>query len=114
MVRTVMQMGLVSTDAASVTAARLRVAFDGVTHPAEPVAKGAAFALFAAEPAPGFLRNPRPGARKPYRRFVPAAEVEVVEGMAPVPLDQPLQAPLSRATSWASVHRLSQTPHAAS
>jgi hypothetical protein len=33
--------------------------------------------------------------------------------MAPVPLDQPLHVPLSRATSWASVHRLSQTPYAA-
>ncbi len=113
----VTQMGLVttdaSTDAASVTATRLRVAFDGATYSAEPVAKGAAYELFATEPGPGFLRNPRPGARMPYRSFVPATDVVVVEGMAPVPLDQPLQVPLSRAISWTSVHRLSQTPYAA-
>jgi hypothetical protein len=117
MFRIVTQMGPVTTDAStgagSVTATRLRVAFDGVTYSAEAIAKGAAYELFAAEPTPGFLRNPRPGARKPYRRFVPAADAVVVEGMAPVPLDQPLHVPLSRATSWASVHRLSQTPHAA-
>jgi hypothetical protein len=115
MFRTVTQMGPVTTDASTDAppVSRLRVAFDGVTYSAEPVAKGAAYELFATEPAPGFLPNPRPGARKPYRRFVPAADAEVVEGMAPVPLDRPLHVPLSRATTWASVHRLSQTPHAA-
>ena len=91
-------------------ATRLRVAYDSAIYPAEPIAKGAAYELFAEAPAPGFLPNPRPGARKPYRRFVPAGDVDIVEGHPPMPLDEPLYAPLSRATSWSSVHRLSQTP----
>jgi hypothetical protein len=90
---------------------RIRVRFDGETYPAESVAKGAAYEIFAAEPAPGFLPNPRPGARKPWRRFVPAAEVEVVEGQPPQSLDRPLFAPLSRALSWSAAHRMSQSPH---
>lgn len=90
----------------------LRVAYDSAIYSAEPVARGAAFELFAEEPTPGFLRNPRPGARKPYRRFVPAGDVAVVEGVPPPPSDEPLSAPLSRALSWATVHRLSQTPGA--
>jgi hypothetical protein len=91
--------------------ARIRVRYDGVTYSAEPIAKGAAYEIFAAEPAPGFLPNPRPGARKPFRRFVPAAEVEVVEGHPPTPLDHPLFAPLSRGLTWPVAHRMSQSPH---
>ncbi|OLB82637.1 MAG: hypothetical protein AUI14_00320 [Actinobacteria bacterium 13_2_20CM_2_71_6] len=91
-------------------AVTLRVAYDGAMYPAEPIAKGAAYELFAENPAPGFLRNPRPGASAPYRRFVPAGDVQVVEGAAPVPTDEALRAPVSRALSWAAVHRLSQTP----
>jgi hypothetical protein len=99
-----------SSDGTPLAATRLRVAYDNAIYSAEQVAKGAAFELFADDPVPGFLRNPRPGARKPYRRFVPAAEVEVVDGMAPVPYDQPMHVPLCRALSWASIHRQSQAP----
>lgn len=62
------------------------------------------------EAVPGFLPNPRPGARKPYRRFVPATEVEVVEGQPPRPLDGPLVAPLPRSLSWPTAHRMTQSP----
>ncbi|HEX7944174.1 MAG TPA: hypothetical protein VF495_05890 [Phenylobacterium sp.] len=82
-----------------------------MTYSAEPVAKGAAFEIFSTDATPGFLPNPRPGARKPFRRFVPAAEVEVVEGQPPRPLDGPLFAPLSRGLSWSTAHRMSQSPH---
>jgi hypothetical protein len=98
-------------DRSGENANRIRVRYDGVTYPAEPVAKGAAYEIFATEPVPGFLPNPRPGARKPYRRFVPAVDVEVVEGRAPQPLDRPLFAPLSRGLSWPVAHRMSQSPH---
>jgi hypothetical protein len=90
---------------------RLRVRYDGVSYSAEPVAKGAAFEIFTSDPGPGFLPNPRPGARKPYRRFVPAVDVEVVEGQPPHPLDGPLVAPLSRTLSWPAAHRMSQSPN---
>jgi hypothetical protein len=90
--------------------AQVRVTYDSVIYTAEPVARGAAYELFAEEPAPGFLRNPRPGARKPYRRFVAAGDVNVVEGSPPAPPEDPLHAPLGRALSWAAVHGLSQTP----
>jgi hypothetical protein len=92
---------------------QVRVAYDSSIYSAEPVARGAAFELFAEQPTPGFLRNPRPGARKPYRRFVPAGEVDVVEGSPPAPPEDPLHAPLSRAMSWATVHGLSQSPGSA-
>src|SRR5207248_7220004 len=36
-----------------------------------------------------------------------------VEGSPPAPPEDPLHAPLSRAVSWATVHRLSQTPGSA-
>jgi hypothetical protein len=90
---------------------QIRVWFEGETYSAEPVAKGAAYEIFSTAPMPGFLPNPRPGARKPWRRFVPASEVEVVEGQPPQPLDRPLYAPLSRALSWQAAHRMSQSPH---
>jgi hypothetical protein len=88
----------------------VRVAYDGAIYPAEPVARGAAYELFADRPADGFLPNPRPGAQVAYRRFVPGGDVQVVEGVAPVPPDDPLRAPLSRALDWATVQRLSQSP----
>jgi hypothetical protein len=99
-----------SPDGAPLAAARLRVAYDSAIYSAEPIAKGAAYELFAEAPAPGFMRNPRPGAHQPYRRFVPGIEVDVIEGHRPPPPEEPLCAPLSRAMSWTSVHRLSQTP----
>jgi len=89
---------------------RPRVRYGGVAYPAEPVAKGAAYEIFTSEPVAGFLPNPRPGARKPYRRFVPATEVEVVEGQPRRPLDGPLVAPLSRSLSWPTAHRMTQSP----
>ncbi len=101
------------TDAASperAVADRLRVLVDGVAYPAEPVARGAAFEIFSATPGPGFLDNPRPGARLRYRRFVPASEVAVVEGSAPEPEDGQLLAPVARSLSWESIQRLSQSP----
>lgn len=102
------------TDAptAESTGDRLRVVVDGVAYSAEPVARGAAFEIFTATPTPGFLDNPRPGARLRYRRFVPASEVTVVEGHAPEPEDAPLMAPLARSVSWEAVQRLSQSPAA--
>jgi hypothetical protein len=102
-----------TTNETPLTVQRLRVAYGGETYPAEPVAKGAAYEIFAADPAPGFLRNPRPGARMPFRRFVPATEVKIVEGQPPEPTERPLSVPLSRALSWSGVHRLGQTPHEA-
>jgi hypothetical protein len=90
-------------------AERIRVRYDGSDYPAEPVANGAAFEIFSAEPADGFLPNPRPGARKPYRRFVPAIEVDVLEGQPPAPREQPVSVPLSRGLSWSAVHGLSQS-----
>ncbi len=91
---------------------RIHVRYDDTVYPAEAVAKGAAYEIFAIDRAPGFLPNPRPGARLPFRRFVPATEVEVVQGRPPEPRDRPLFAPLSRGLSWPSVHRLTQTPRA--
>ncbi|GIH12568.1 hypothetical protein [Rugosimonospora africana] len=88
---------------------RIRVRYNGDDYSAEPIAKGAAYEIFSTEPGAGFLRNPRPGARKPYRRFVPAVEINVIEGRAPIPAEQPLSAPLSRNLSWSAVHALSQS-----
>jgi hypothetical protein len=93
--------------------ARLRVRCMDGEFSAESIAKGAAFEIFSAEAHPGFLPNPRPGARKPYRRFLPATEVEVIEGPAPLPDEDALSVPVARGVSWAGVHRLSQTPRVA-
>jgi hypothetical protein len=105
--------GHVTVDSVELTGARLVVRWADSVYPAEAVAKGAAFELFAERPEPGLLPNPRPGARWPYRRFVPADEVRVVEGVPPVPRDPPLSAPLSRMLGWDAVHRLSQSPREA-
>ncbi|HKS99920.1 MAG TPA: hypothetical protein VJT31_10350 [Rugosimonospora sp.] len=91
---------------------RLRVRFEGTEYTAEPIAKGGAYEIFADDPQPGFLPNPRPGARKPYRRFVPACDTEVVDGEVPARADPPLCAPLSRDISWADLQRMSQSPRA--
>jgi hypothetical protein len=111
------QMGQVNADPSGTepppAAGQLRVAYDGGVYAASPVARGAAYELFTDRPEPGFLRNPRPGARLPYRRFVPSGDIHVVEGAAPSPADQPLRVPLSRSINWDTVHRLAQTPRAA-
>jgi hypothetical protein len=96
----------------SPAAQRLRIRFQGHEYPAEPVAKGAAYEIFTVDPEPGFLPNPRPGARKPYRRFIPAPEAEVLDGRAPRPAEPLLSVPVSRGVSWPAVHRLSQSPRA--
>jgi hypothetical protein len=101
----------------------LRVLHAGTWFTADEVAKGAAYELFADEAIPGFLPNPRPGARHPYRRFVHATEVLAVTGLGaraaavatgeqPLaePAEQPLRMPVSRAMDWNMVHRLSQAP----
>jgi hypothetical protein len=92
------------------SAQRLRVRYQGGEYSAEPIAKGAAYEIFSVDPQPGFLPNPRPGARKPYRRFVPTVDAEVIEGPPPQPADHGLSAPVSRDLSWSTVHRLSQSP----
>jgi hypothetical protein len=103
--------------------APLQVLYDGRWFPADEVAKGAAYELFADDPTPGFLPNPRPGARHRYRRFVHATDVLVATGpgarqpsagqaLADLP-EQPLCMPVSRALDWAGLHRLSQQPAAA-
>jgi hypothetical protein len=90
----------------------LRVLHAGTWFPADEVAKGAAYELFAEEASPGFLPNPRPGARYPHRRFVHATEVlavtaraaAVATGEQPLtePAEQPLRMPVSRAMDWGS------------
>ncbi|MGC9667961.1 hypothetical protein ACNTMW_15575 [Planosporangium sp. 12N6] len=93
----------------------LRVLHEGTWFPAEEVAKGAAYELFADRDLPGFLPNPRPGARHRYRRFAHATDVLGTSGSgsSDEPLDQPLRMPVSRALDWAGLHRLSQQPAAA-
>src|SRR5947208_300962 len=88
----------------------LRVRHEGVWYPAEEVAKGAAYELFAPRPETGFLVNPRPGAQYPYRCFVHATEVEAVSGPVTEAHDGPLHAPVSRVLDWRAVHRMSQAP----
>ena len=87
------------------------VTIDGVAYPAEEIAQGAAYEVYATHAAPGFLPNPRPGARWPFRRFIHATEVaSALDGLE----DEPLLMPVTRALDWAAIHRLSQTPSAAS
>ncbi|GII21250.1 hypothetical protein [Planosporangium mesophilum] len=100
---------------------------EGNWFPADEVARGAAYEMFADEPRPGFLPNPRPGARHRYRRFVHVTEVLAATGFGArqaavvatgeqklaEPLDRPLRMPVSRALDWAGLHRLSQQPAAA-
>ncbi|MFI5833879.1 hypothetical protein ACIA5A_09410 [Micromonospora sp. NPDC051300] len=93
----------------------LRVTYDGRVHPAEEIARGAAYELFSADEAPGFEWCPRPGAGHPWRRFVHATEVQAVHGAAEPAEegDAPLLMPVHREHGWSYVHRLSQRPAAA-
>jgi hypothetical protein len=90
----------------------LRVAYEGVVHPAEELARGAAYELFSAEERPGFVRDPRPDARLPWHRFVHASEVGAVQGgrTDKGELDPPVMAPVNRSRTWAEIHQLSQRP----
>ena len=73
------------------------VTLDGTTYPAEEIAQGAAYEVYATQPGPGFLPNPRPGARWPFRRFVHATEVaSALDGLE----DEPLLMPVTRALDW--------------
>ncbi len=83
------------------------VELNGVSYLAESIAKGAAYQLFSDSPAAGFEPNPQLGL--PYRRVVHASEVELIAGPAPATTDLPMRVPLSRAMSWISAHRLSQS-----
>ncbi|MFC0029055.1 hypothetical protein ACFFMM_05895 [Micromonospora chaiyaphumensis] len=93
----------------------LRVTYDGRVHPAEEIARGAAYELFSADEAPGFEWAPRPGVAYPWRRFVHVTEVSAVHGAAEPTedLDPPLLMPLHREHGWAYLHQLSQQPGAA-
>ncbi|MFC4999209.1 hypothetical protein ACFPIJ_15340 [Dactylosporangium cerinum] len=99
------------------------VTLDGTTYPAEEIAQGAAFEVYATQPGPGFLPNPRPGARWPFRRFVHATEVAAFSGTPDSGSsglagfsgyeDEPLLMPVTRALDWTGLHKLTQTPSAA-
>lgn len=95
--------------------AGLHVTYDGRVHPAEEIARGAAYELFSADEAPGFEWAPRPGATHPWRKFVHVTEVTAVHGgTEPTEeADSPLLMPVHRERGWAQVHQLSQQPAAA-
>jgi hypothetical protein len=91
------------------------VTYGGAVHPAEELARGAAYELFSDVPLPGFEADPRPDARAPWHRFVHVSEVTEVRGRRPsdgVP-DSPLMAPLNRTRTFADVFQLTQSPAAA-
>jgi hypothetical protein len=106
-------LSIMTMTTATVAHEPLAVVLDGVTFPAEPVARGAAFEIFAMVPLDGFVRNPRAGTLLPYRRFVHATDVDIVAGETTEPTDTPLSMPLRRTISWATVYRLSQSAPAA-
>ncbi|HEY2793305.1 MAG TPA: hypothetical protein VGJ28_13150 [Micromonosporaceae bacterium] len=85
------------------------VGWAGVEYLAEPVPTGAAYEIFTNVPADGFVPNPRPSAPLPFRRFVHATEVELLEGAVPTSFDGPLCLPLSPTMSMSTAHRLSQS-----
>jgi hypothetical protein len=90
----------------------LRVTYGGTEYPAAEVARGAAYELFSDVAADGFQPNPRGAGPTSWHRFVHSTEVTAVQGAqehAEQP-DIPLQVPLSRARTWADVHRMAQTP----
>ncbi|SBT54448.1 hypothetical protein GA0070621_5433 [Micromonospora narathiwatensis] len=93
----------------------LHVTYDGRVHPADEIARGAAYELFSAEEVPGFEWAPRPGVAHPWRRFVHATEVSAVHGGTPPTeeADAPLLMPVHREHDWSYVHQLSQQPAAA-
>src|SRR5215813_2254145 len=91
----------------------LAVTVGGVTYPAEPVARGAAYEIFSVSGGEGFMPNPRTGTLLPYRRFVHASDVEMVAGDVLRATDSPLIAPLHRALSWPTIYRMTQSATAA-
>jgi hypothetical protein len=97
-----------TTTSDSANAQPLAVSLGGITYPADVVARGAAFEVFASTPADGFAPNPRPGTLLPYRRFVHVSEVDVVAGEPAEATDPPLRVPLHRSMSWSTVFRASQ------
>ncbi|GAB3065911.1 hypothetical protein [Micromonospora schwarzwaldensis] len=103
------------TDGAASERTGVRVTYDGRVHPAEELARGAAYELFSADEVPGFEWCPRPGGGLPWRRFVHATEVDAVHGAAEPTeeSDSPLLMPVHRDRGWAYVHQLSQRPAAA-
>jgi hypothetical protein len=130
---------LIGQTSSPVGYASLRVEWDGHWYPAEEVGNGAAYELLADHAAAGFVRNPRPGARYAYRRFVHTTEIGLVVEEAPAPapsawgagwgpgwgsvaepapvparapveLDDPVRAPVTRSLNWSTIQRMSQTP----
>lgn len=93
----------------------LHVTYEGRVHPAEELARGAAYEVFSADELPGFEFVPRPGAEHPWRRFVHVTEVGAVHGAAEPTeeADPPLLMPVHREHGWAYLHQLSQAPAAA-
>jgi len=92
-----------TTTAATAAHEPLAVVLNGVTYPAEPVARSAAYEIFSTVPAEGVIRNPRAGTLLPFRRFVHASDVDVVAGDITEPTETPLSVPLRRTISWATV-----------
>ena len=93
----------------------LHVTYEGRVHPAEELARGAAYEVFSADELPGFEFVPRSGAGYPWRRFVHVTEVSAVHGAAEPSeeADPPLLMPVHREHGWAYLHQLSQQPAAA-
>ncbi|WP_232533997.1 hypothetical protein [Plantactinospora sp. KBS50] len=90
------------------------VSLDGSTHPAEEIARGAAYEVLSAEPAPGFEPVRRPDARLPFHRYVHVSDLSAVRGgTGGADLDAPLMAPVGRHRNWAELHQLSQRPASA-
>ena len=93
----------------SVSTQAATVEYGGVRYAAEVIAGGAAFELFAAEPVVGFLPNPRPDARWPFRRFVHVSEVGGAAALAGC-AESLLSAPLAVGVTWRGIHERSQSP----
>ncbi|MFJ8576868.1 hypothetical protein [Micromonospora sp. NPDC093277] len=93
----------------------LHVTYDGRVHPAEEIARGAAYELFSAEEVPGFEWAPRSGVAYPWRKFAHVTEVTAVHGGSPPTeeTDPPLLMPVHRERAWSYLHQLSQQPGAA-
>lgn len=79
-------------------------------YAAEMIAGGAAYEIFASGPDPGFLPNPRPEARWPYRRFVHVSEVGG-ESAINACAESLLSAPLAAGVTWRRIHEQSQSPY---
>jgi len=81
-----------------------------VRYAAEMIAGGAAYELFTSEPAQGFLPNPRPEARWPYRRFVHVSEIGGESAIVAC-AESLLSAPLVAGVTWRRIHEQSQSPY---